>query len=35
MEQTLVISSYPGDFTNDIVYALLDEFLRDMAHIKN
>lgn len=35
VEQTLVVSSYPGDFTNDIAYALLDEFLRDMGRIGN
>jgi hypothetical protein len=30
-----VVSSYPGDFNSDITYALLDEFLRDTAHINN
>ena len=29
------MSSYPGDLGNDITYSLLDEFLRDRAHIKN
>jgi len=34
-QRTLVVSSYPGDFGNDITYALLDEFLRDTLRIKN
>jgi hypothetical protein len=35
MQRTLVVSSYPGDFGSDITFSLLDEFMRDVAHIKN
>ena len=34
-EQTLVISSYPGNFNSNIAYALLDEFMRDVLRIHN
>ena len=35
MERTLVISAYPGDFTDDIMYALLDIFLQKYLRISN
>jgi hypothetical protein len=35
VQRTLVVSSYPGDFNNDITFALLDEFLRDSVGLKN
>lgn len=28
VKRTLVVSSYPGGIANDIMYALLDEFIR-------
>ncbi len=35
MQRVLVVSSYPGDFTDDIVYAMLDLFLRDYVALHN
>lgn len=31
----MVVSSYPGDFTYDIIYTLLDQFLREYLPGKN
>jgi len=35
MERILVISSYPGDVTVDMSYAMLDFFLEDVLRIRN
>ena len=35
MQRVLVVSSYPGDFGADIVYAMVDVFLEQELKIKN
>jgi hypothetical protein len=35
IQRTLVVSSYPGDFGNDIMYAMLDAFMQKTLRIKN
>jgi len=35
IERTLVVSSYPGDFGDDIMYAMVDAFLEQVLRIKN
>jgi hypothetical protein len=34
-EQTLVVSSYPGSFGNDVLYTLFDQFLRDVLMVQD
>jgi hypothetical protein len=34
-ERTLVLSSYPGDFTSDIMYAMFDAFIEKGLRIQN
>ena len=35
IQRVLVVSSYPGDFGTDIVYAMVDAFLQDVLRLKN
>jgi hypothetical protein len=35
IQRVLVVSSYPGDFGSDIIYALVDVFLQQDLRIKN
>lgn len=35
IQRTLVISSYPGDFGNDIIYAMVDVFLQKYLRLHN
>jgi hypothetical protein len=35
IQRILVVTSYPGDFSSDVMYAMVDVFLQQELKIKN